>query len=69
VLEERISARFLREARALPVREDDNELALAMADPTYRSTIVAVEMVTGRAVRPMVAIPTEIDAALDQKLA
>ena len=33
-LEERISARFLRESRALPLREDDDELALAMADPT-----------------------------------
>jgi general secretion pathway protein E len=66
VLEERISARFLREARALPVREDDNELALAMADPTDRYTIDAFEMVTGRAVRPMVAIPTELDAALER---
>jgi general secretion pathway protein E len=66
VLEERVSARFLREARALPVREDDNELALAMADPTDRYTIDAFEMVTGRAVRPMVAIPTELDAALER---
>ena len=33
ILEERVSARFLREARALPVREDETELALAMADP------------------------------------
>jgi len=34
ILEERVSARFMREARALPVREDEAELALAMADPT-----------------------------------
>ncbi|HEV8502753.1 MAG TPA: type II secretion system ATPase GspE [Casimicrobiaceae bacterium] len=66
VLEERVSARFLREARALPVREDDNELSLAMADPTDTYTIGAFEMVTGRAVRPMVAIPTELDAALER---
>ena len=31
-----MSARFLREARALPLREDENELALAMADPDRR---------------------------------
>ncbi len=31
ILEERISARFLREARALPLSEDEHELALAMA--------------------------------------
>ena len=61
-----MSARFLREARALPVREDEIELALAMADPTDAYTIGAFEMVTGRAVRPMVAIPTELEAALER---
>jgi general secretion pathway protein E len=66
ILEERISARFLREARALPVREDESELALAMADPTDAYTIGAFEMVTGRSVRPMIAIPTELDAALER---
>ena len=66
ILEERVSARFLRESRALPVREDETELALAMADPTDTYTIGAFEMVTGRAVRPLVAIPTELDAALER---
>jgi general secretion pathway protein E len=66
ILEERVSARFLRESHALPVREDEAELALAMADPTDDYTINAFEMVTGRAVRPMVAIPTELDAALER---
>ncbi len=66
ILEERVSARFLREARALPVREDEDELGLAMADPTDAYTIGAFEMVTGRTVRPMVAIPTELEAALER---
>jgi len=66
ILEERVSARFLREARALPVREDEAELGLAMADPTDAYTISAFEMVTGRAVRPMVAIPTDLEAALER---
>jgi general secretion pathway protein E len=66
ILEERVSARFLRESRALPVREDESELALAMADPTDEYTINAFEMVTGRAVRPMVAIPTELEAAMER---
>ena len=52
ILEERVSARFLRESRALPLREDETELALAMADPTDEYTIGAFEMVTGRKVRP-----------------
>jgi general secretion pathway protein E len=66
MLEERVSARFLREARALPVREDESELWLAMADPTDHYTIGAFEMVTGRSVRPIIAIPTELDAALER---
>src|SRR5947207_2167490 len=66
VLEERISPRFLREARALPLREDESELALAMADPTDSYTIGAFRMVTGREVRPQVAIPSELDAALER---
>ena len=66
ILEERISARFLREARALPLEEGESELALAMADPTDAYTINAFEMVTGRRVTPRVAIPTELDAALER---
>jgi general secretion pathway protein E len=66
ILEERVSARFLREARVLPVREDEQELALAMADPTDDYTIGAFRMATGRAVKPMVAVPSELDAALER---
>jgi general secretion pathway protein E len=66
ILEERVSARFLRESRALPIREDETEVALAMADPTDAYTISAFEMVTGRTVRPLIAIPTELEAALER---
>ncbi|MEO8303865.1 MAG: type II secretion system ATPase GspE [Betaproteobacteria bacterium] len=66
ILEERMSARFLREARALPVREDETEVSLAMADPTDEYTIGAFRMVTGRDVKPMVAIPSELEAALER---
>ena len=66
ILEERISARFLRETRTMPLREDEAFVALAMVDPTDAYTIGAFEMVTGRTVRPMVAMPTELDAALER---
>jgi general secretion pathway protein E len=66
VLEERVSARFLRDAHALPVREDADELVLAMADPTDEYAMEAFAMVTGRRVRPMVAVPGELDAALER---
>ena len=66
ILEERVSTRFLRETRVLPLREDDAEVALAMADPTDTYTIGALQMVTGRSVKPMVAIPSELEAALER---
>jgi len=66
ILEEQVSARFLRESRALPVRESADELVLAMADPTDGYTIDAFRLVTGRRVTPMVAIPTELEAALER---
>ena len=66
ILEERVSARFLREMHALPVRESDTEVALAMADPTDSYTIGALAMVTGRVVRPLVAVPTELESALER---
>ena len=66
ILEERVSTRFLRETRVLPLREDDTEVALAMADPTDDYAIGAVAMITGRRVRPMVAIPNELEAALER---
>jgi general secretion pathway protein E len=66
ILEERVSARFLRESRALPLAEDESELALAMADPTDSYTVNAFEMVTGRKVKALVAIPTELEAALER---
>jgi general secretion pathway protein E len=66
ILEERVSARFLRETRSLPLHEDEAFVALAMVDPTDAYTIGAFEMVTGRAVRPMIAMPAELEAALER---
>ena len=66
ILEEQVSARFLRDARVLPVREDDRELVLAVADPTDGHTIEAFEMITGRSVRCRVAIPSEIESAIER---
>ena len=66
ILEERVSPRFLRETRTLPLREDESFVALAMVDPTDAYTIGAFEMVTGRTVQPMVAMPTELEAALER---
>ena len=55
LLEERLSAKFLRDAQAVPLREDEEELAIAIADPTDPFVISAVQMASGKRVRPYIA--------------
>jgi len=66
LLEERLSAKFLRDAQAVPLHEDDEEVALAIADPSDSYVIDAVQMASGKRVRPYIAAPNEIDAALER---
>ena len=66
LMEERLSAKFLRDAQAVPLREDDEELALAVADPTDSFVLSAVQMASGKRVRAYIAAPNEIDAALER---
>ena len=66
LLEERLSSKFLRDAQAVPLREDEEEVALAIADPTDSYVLSAVQMASGKRVRPYIAAPNEIDAALER---
>jgi general secretion pathway protein E len=63
---ERLSARFLRQARALPLRMDGSVLVLAMADPLDVESIHAVRTVTGLAVRPEIALEGDLMEALER---
>ena len=65
-LVERLSPRFLRAARAVPVEDDGATLRLAVADPLDAFTTAAVAAATGRRVNLLVGIPIELDAALDR---
>jgi len=66
VLPDRLSAEFLRHARAVPLAADAETLALAVADPLDRFTRTAVAVATGRQVRLEVAVPIELEAALNR---
>ncbi len=66
LLEERLSAKFLRDSQAVPLREDDEEVALAIADPSDSYVLSAVQMASGKRVRPYIAAPNEIEAALER---
>jgi len=63
---ERLSARFLRQARCLPARMRGETLLLAMADPLDFETIAAVRQVTGLPVQPVLASEQEILDNLDR---
>ena len=63
---ERLTARFLRNARALPVADDGARLVVAVADPLDRFTPAAIAAATGRVVELLVGVPIELDAALDR---
>jgi len=66
LLAESLPQRFLRQARSLPVACDDRAVALATADPLDPFTPAAVAAATGRHVTLEVAVPIELEAALDR---
>ena len=66
VLEDKISARFLREAHVLPLSADSDGISLAMADPFDRFAIDSVSVLAKRPVKPSVAVPAELDAAIER---
>ena len=63
---DRLPARFLRGARALPLAETDDVLAVAVADPLDNFTPSAIAAAVGRKVRLMVAVSIELEAAFSR---
>jgi general secretion pathway protein E len=66
VLPDRLTAAFLRHSRAMPITVDEDGVVLAVADPLDRFIPAAVAAATGRSVRVEVAIPIELEAALNR---
>jgi general secretion pathway protein E len=63
---ERLTARFLRQAHALPMAMEGDTLVLAIADPLDSFTPAVVAAATGTSVRLEIAVPIELDAALNR---
>ena len=62
-----LSVEFLKRSHVLPIHVGDGDsIAVAMADPSDRHAIEAIELATGRKVRPLVVLPTDLEAALDR---
>ncbi|WP_229743754.1 GspE/PulE family protein [Aliidongia dinghuensis] len=66
LLQDRLKPRFLRKVHALPIAVEPDRLVLAMADPLDPFTRNAVAAATGRAVAVEIALPIELEAALNR---
>ena len=66
LLPERLTARFLRDVRALPVAQEHDTLIVALADPLDPFPVQAIAAATGLAVLPGIAVPIELEAAFDR---
>ncbi len=66
LLDDRISRRFLREKQAVPLSLEAGTLRLAMVNPLERYTVRALEACVGGPVEPLVALPGELEAALER---
>jgi general secretion pathway protein E len=66
LLEDKVSLRFLSESLVLPIAEEADAIVLAMADPLSQYAIDAIRLITGRKVTPRVAVPGELEAAIER---
>jgi len=63
---DRLKAKFLRKAKAVPLAEGEGMMLLAMSDPLDRFTRDAIAMALGCPVTVLVALPIELEAALER---
>jgi general secretion pathway protein E len=63
---DRLSARFLRDARAVPLRETDVAVEVAFADPLSAFARHALAFALERPIVPLVARAGDVEAALDR---
>ena len=66
LLADRLTGRFLRSARALPLAIENEILVVAAADPLDAFLAPALGAATGRPIALEVAVPIELDAAFDR---
>jgi len=64
LLKEQLSGRFLKDQQVLPVSLDEQQLELAMADPTDEYAIRAIAMASGLPVQPCVAVGSDLQKAI-----
>lgn len=66
LFEDRLSPRFLRQSRLLPILAAPTHVVVAAADPNDRSAIGALEIALSRPIRLRVAVPAEMEGAFNR---
>jgi general secretion pathway protein E len=66
LFDDKLSARFLQESRVLPLADDGEAVAVAMANPLDRYALDALRLIAGREVKARVAVPAELEAAIER---
>jgi general secretion pathway protein E len=66
VLEDLISLRFMKESRLLPLYLEDEQLFIAMADPTDQFAVDSMAAATGHQVQIKLGLPSEIESAIER---
>lgn len=66
LFENRLKAKFLHKARVLPIAVEDTAIILAMVNPLDRFTRDAVASAIGRPVKVWVAVPIDLEAAVER---
>jgi len=61
-----LSSDLMKKYVVLPVKSQDNELVVAMADPANIFAIDDLRIVTGREIRPVVAVESDLLQAIDR---
>jgi general secretion pathway protein E len=66
ILEETVSPRFLQDAQAIPLAENEAEVVVAMTDPADRFTVQALEAATRKSIVPRLLATTDFDAVYER---
>ncbi|HSO83644.1 type II secretion system ATPase GspE [Thiocapsa sp.] len=66
VRDDLFSLRFLKDAKVLPLFEDEDGIRIAFAHPIDRFAVEAMQMAAGKPVKAFVGLPSEIELALER---
>ncbi len=66
ILEEQVSARFIKEHQVIPLTEDEGEVTVAMSDPADQFTAQALAMATGRRVIAKLMAASDFEVAYER---